>query len=61
MIDDETHRMNYCEKYQETNFFHSQEKVDFNMIFSSDINDLRNIIPKISQVWNTKNAHGTMN
>ena len=59
-IDDENHRLNYCIRFRETNLYDTDEKVDFSEIFSTDINTLRNILPKIEGVWNVKNAHGTM-
>ena len=59
-IDDENHRLNYCIRFRETNLYDTDEKVDFSEIFSTDINTLRNILPKIEGVWNMKNAHGTM-
>ena len=57
---DENHRLNYCIRFRETNLYDTDEKVDFSEIFSTDINTLRNILPKIEGVWNVKNAHGTM-
>ena len=59
--DDESHRMNYCRLWRSINLFDETNKLDFNLVYSHDINILRTIIPKIEQVWNTKNAHGTMN
>ena len=60
VVDDENHRLNYCEKYRDINFWDADEKEDFNLVYSRDINEIRNILPKINKVWNTKNAHGTM-
>ena len=59
--DDEDHRLNYCKKWRSINFYEESEKVQFDAIYSNDIDTLRNVIPKIQKVWNTKNAHGTMN
>ena len=61
VLDDEDHRLNDCKKYSNTNFSETDEKVDFGMIYSSNLDEIRMIIQKISQVWNTKNAHGSMN
>ena len=60
MNDDEVHRLNYCAKFQTTNYHNSDTKIDFDQIFSDDIGTLRTIIPRISQVWNVRNANGTM-
>ncbi len=60
ILDDENHRLNYCEKYIDINFLDADKKVDFNLVYSRNIDELRIILPKINKVWNTKNAHGTM-
>ena len=60
-IDDENHRLNYCIKWKNINYYDETEKVDFDLVFSTDIQILRNVIGKIEKVWNTRNAHGTMN
>ena len=60
-LDNEHHRLNECTNYRELNFSNEDTKVNFQDVFSTDINVLRNVIPKIQQVWNVKNAHGTMN
>ena len=61
ILDDEDHRLNYCKKYIDINFYNAVKKVDFNMVYSRDMNELREILPRIGNVWNTRNAHGTMN
>ena len=60
VIDDENHRLNFCSKYRETNLYDNTEKKDFAKIFSHDIDILRDILPKIQKVWNTKTARGSM-
>ena len=60
-IDDENHRLNYCIKWRNVNLYDSTEKVDMNILYSDNMNDLRPIIANIEKAWNTKNAHGTMN
>ena len=58
--DDENHRLNMCPIWKENSLFQSEEKIDFNDIYSCDTNILRNVIPFIQKLWNVKNAHGTM-
>ena len=58
--DDENHRMNFCVKWRGNNFYDNEEKMDFELIYSKDINILRRLIAMIDKVWNTRNAHGTM-
>ena len=60
VLDDENHRLNYCEKYNDINFVSADEKIDFDLVYSRDINELRKILPRINDVWDTRNAHGTM-
>ena len=61
-IDDEEHRLNYCSRFNDSNFYYDNqnEKIEFNTIFSNDLNALRIIIDRISRVWNVKTGHGTM-
>lgn len=60
-IDDENHRINYCKRWETVNYANCNDKKDFNLIFSNDMTVIRGILPVIENVWNTKNAHGTMN
>ena len=59
-IDDENHRLNYCTQWKDTNLLNSDITVDFKNVYSNDIKTLRVVIPYIQQVWNIKNANGTM-
>ena len=60
-LDDEEHRLNHCVKYRTINHFDDVDKVDFQMIYSTDCAKLKNIIHEITKVWNLRNSHGTMN
>ena len=60
-LDDENHRINYCMKWRDINFVESTDKKVFNLIYSNDIVHIKEILPVIEQVWDTKNAHATMN
>ena len=59
-IDNENHRLNFCVKLRALNFYDADYRVEFDDIFSNDVEVLRNMILAIGKVWNTKNAHGTM-
>ena len=61
MIDNEDHRLNHCKRFKEFNYYNNEEKVQFEKIFTNDVATLKDIIPKIEQVWNTRRAHGMMN
>ena len=60
-VDDEDHCLNHCPKYREINHYDHETNIDYKNIFSNDVNVLRNILPSIKSVWNTKTAHGSMN
>ena len=59
-IDDEDHRLNYCIKWRNLNLYESSEKIDFKLLYSNSLVDIRHVISKIDKVWNTHTANGTM-
>ena len=60
VTDNENHRLNHCKKFKTTNRYLNREKINFDDIYSCDINVVKRAIKAIEQVWNTKSAHGTM-
>ena len=60
-LDNENHRLNDCMKFRESNYYDNDEKVQFEKVYSNDMETIKDIIPKIEKTWNTKRAHGTMN
>ena len=60
VIDDEQHRLNYCTRFERTNFCNSANRVDFNDIFSTDFAVVKNALNHIEKVWNMKTGHGSM-
>ena len=58
--DDEDHRLNHCIRYKTTNHYNHIEKVNFNDVYSTDIDVLKKVISQIESIWNTRNAHGSM-
>ena len=60
-LDDENHRLNECKMYRSINLYDEMQKVSFRDIYSSDINVIKQLIPYIERVWNTRNANGSMN
>ena len=61
MVDDEDHRLNYCIKYRDVNLYDDEVKGDFRKVYSENVNEIREILPIIQRIWDTKTAHGTMN
>lgn len=43
------------------NHFDHNTKVNFDLVYSDDGDTLRVVLPKISEVWNVRNANGSMN
>ena len=60
VTDNENHRLNVCPKFRSVNRYDVKEKFSFNNIYSQDVNTLKNAIQVKGNVWNTKNAHGTI-
>ena len=44
MLDDEPHRLNYCTRFRESNYYDDDVKIDFQLAFSTDIHILRDSI-----------------
>ena len=61
VVDNENHRLNDCLKHKNLNLLETQQKVDFNDVFSHDLNILRPMIKHIEKVWNVRTGHGSMN
>ena len=59
--DNEDHRVNYCKLYKDINLCNTTCKINFDDIYSHDLNIVRRILPIIERTWNTKTAHGVMN
>ena len=50
-IDDENHRMNNCILFKNINLFDSNEKVDYSLIYSDDLNDVLKVVTVILKMW----------
>ena len=61
LIDDEPHRLNYCIRLRECNYYDNDVKIEFKDAFSNDIHVLRDFMPKLMKLWNLRNANGTVN
>ena len=58
--DNENHRLNYCQKWQDTNFVHCDTKVDFTDVFSDSKEKLSPIVRCIQKVWELRLGNGSM-
>ena len=50
VVDNEYHRLNECSRYASTNLFNKFEKVDFNLIYSPEVETIWSIITQIKLV-----------
>ena len=39
----------------------TNEKINFDLIYSTDIEEIYPVLTRVNQLWNTKYAHGSMN
>ena len=58
--DDENHRLNFCKQFRDINLYNNNCKVNYDDIYSSDIDVVKKLITQIEKVWNVKTAHGTV-
>jgi hypothetical protein len=55
IIDDESHRINYCKKEEATGLCRSDVKVDFEMVYSDDMKECIVIVERILLMWDLSN------
>ena len=55
-IDDESHRLNFCSRFKQTNLYDASEKVEFSDVFSDNVETVRNILKTIMKVWNIRSG-----
>ena len=59
-LDDEYHRINMCINLKEVNLFDTSVKVDFDHVYSNNLEQIRTVTSHIEKIWNTRNACGSM-
>ena len=55
-IDDESHRLNSCSRFRQTNLCNTSEKAEFTDVYSDNIETVKNILYVIMKVCNTRNG-----
>ena len=53
----ENHRLNECPKWIDID---TNERIDFDLIYCTDIEKIHPVLTRVNQLWNTKCAHGSM-
>ena len=51
VTDDESHCINHCKKWKNVNGYNREEKIDFEMVYSGDIEKLKTISSEIMKMW----------
>ena len=60
VTDDENHRINFCPKISQTNFYNSLVKFDFRCINSMNQETIDRAIDVVSDLWNLRNGKNEM-
>ena len=60
VVDDESHRINHCKKWQNINRFEDSEKIIFTDIFSNDTKKCFAVVQVILSVWDLGNGKNEM-
>ena len=55
-LEEETHRINFFVIYQSVNLYNSNEKLDFELIYSDDVDVLLKVIDIVLKVWELDNG-----
>ena len=55
-LDDENHRINYCEKYKDINLYSSTLKIDFDLIHTGNEEVSNRILEVVCDIWNLQNG-----
>ena len=58
--DDENHRLNECSVLNSTNWANSDQKIDYNDIYSDNDAKLTSLIGKLEKIWEFQYANGRM-
>ena len=59
-VDDENHRINFCPKYENINLYHSNVKLDYNLIYADKISVSLKIVDMILRIWDLGNGKNVM-
>ena len=60
ILDNEDHRINFCEKWEKTNLFKNNSKVEFKRVYSGDTEECLEIIKLINSIWDLENGKNEM-
>ena len=59
-LDDENHRMNHCILYRMINLYDSDQKCNFEEIYSENHDDVKKVLKMILKMWDLEYGKNTM-
>ena len=60
VVDDESHRINQCNKLSQSNLCNSTSKIDYDDIYSEDENKCQNVVQVVMSMWDLENGKNVM-
>ena len=51
VLDNESHRINDCVVFRSTNLYDSKNKIDFNRIYTDDMQSILDVISIVLKIW----------
>ena len=60
VVDDESHRINECRIFKGSNFCDTDEKTDFNMIYSEDAEQIQSVLKVVMSLWDLEHGKNSM-
>ena len=60
VIDNESHRINDCRKWKDINLFGKDLVINFDAVYSEDLNTLKQISNLLQSIWNLENNKNEM-
>ena len=59
-IDDEKHRLNMCKKWKDLNLSESSTRVNYDLVYSNNLEEIRTVTTPITVLWDTRTSCGRM-
>ena len=60
VVDDESHRINWCDRWRSINLCDSETKLNYSDIFSDDIKKCMKVVETIISIWDLENGKNEM-
>ena len=60
IVDDENHRMNHCIKWKDINMYGTEHEINFDAVYTNEIDTLKQISGLIQSIWNLENNKNEM-